>query len=449
MFNIFRVWLVALGVLLSGQSFAVDYYWYLNGAYNPSPNSFPDPTTACQAANFSSLTSSGWSVTFDHIEQYSLTVYRCWYKASLNGQAPVDKNYANANRAGSTCPPDTVYNSSTGLCDAPEQSLCEQAQGASTTYTVQVQFASSPPPDTVDVNGCLATFGGVMICGNQTDGTATCTGTATITGEETGGSTPIAGPATECTYNCTADFPQTESSELPCEPTTDPATGASVCTSESHFSEPGTMTCGTANGKLVCSENPKSRSQDKITEQTTTTSTNSDGSTSSSTTTTTSTTNCVGINGCTSSTKTETTSGGTNADGSPKPDATTCTGDACSAPEDLPEDEAASDLPSGDLTAPGERGNFADELAEMDQAIADSRADLRGKLDQMAELVTAQTQLSLSEGGGQLSCQIVPIAALGSSIEICFSEYEDELANLRWIILFLAAVLAFYIIFLR
>ena len=207
------------------------------------------------------------------------------------------------------------------------------------------------------------------------------------------------------------------------------------------------MTCGTANGDLVCTEDPKSRSQDKVTEQTTSTTTNADGSTSTTTTTTTSTTNCVGINGCTSSTTTETKTGGTNADGSAKPDTTSCTGESCAAPEDLPEDESGADLPSGSLAEPSERGNFDAELAEWDQLIADSRVDLRSKLDQMAELVTAETALSLSDTSGRLYCQSVPVA--GTTFDICLDDYQDELVGIKWILIFMATVLAFYIIFVR
>lgn len=433
MFNIFKFWLIALGVLLSGQSWAVSYYW----KFSWSATQFASAQVACES-EASSVTELV-NVTFNA----SGTVAYCNMRRISDGYT----SQLSVQRYGDSCPAGTEYNALTGGCDAPEQSLCEQAQGASANYKVPIPFADSPPPDTVDVNGCLATFGGVIICGNETDGSASCTGTATITGEETGGSTPIAGPATECTYNCTADFPQTESSELPCEPTTDPATGASVCTSESHFSEPGTMTCGTANGKLVCTENPKSRSQDKVTEQTTSTTTNSDGSTSTTTTTTTSKTDCVGINGCTSSTTTETKTGGTNADGSAKPDTTSCTGEGCTAPEDLPEDESGADLPSGSLAEPSERGNFDAELAEWDQLIADSRVDLRSKLDQMAELVTAETALSLSDTSGRLYCQSVPVA--GTTFDICLDDYQDELVGIKWILIFMATVLAFYIIFVR
>lgn len=207
------------------------------------------------------------------------------------------------------------------------------------------------------------------------------------------------------------------------------------------------MTCGTANGELVCSEDPKSRSQDKTVETTTSTTTNADGSTSTTTTTTTSKTDCVGINGCTSSTTTETKAGGTNADGSAKPDTTSCTGESCAAPEDLPEDESGADLPSGSLAEPSERGNFVAELAEWDQLIADSRVDLRSKLDQMAELVTAETALSLSDTSGRLYCQSVPVA--GTTFDICLDDYQDELVGIKWILIFMATVLAFYIIFVR
>lgn len=305
----------------ANAAFAADYYW--TNLYGQG--SFSDPLTACRS-------------THSSVESVGLNAAGTSASCYISGTSSIGQVY----RYGDSCPVNTTYNPQTGVCDASEQNLCEQAAGASTTYSVPVSFDGSPPPDEVDVNGCLAKFGGVITCGVKTDGSAYCTGTATITGEETSASSPVAGPAAECTFNCTADFPQSESSDLACDPVTDPATGASLCTSESHFSDPGTMNCGTANGELVCTENPKSRSQDKVVETKTETSTNPDGSTTTTTTTKTDTENCLGVNNCTTSTSTQTSTGGTNADGSTKPDSSSCVGAGCEAPEDMPEEPTSS-----------------------------------------------------------------------------------------------------------
>ncbi|WP_139231890.1 hypothetical protein [Azotobacter beijerinckii] len=431
----FKLWLAALGFLLFGQSvFAVDYYWTTQGY--ESKGHFSSPSSACSAVYTS--WSDGHLIKLT--KSYS-SLYYCDVRQSSNYYTLYVYRY------GDSCPSGATYNDATGSCDAPEQSLCQQAQGSKTIYWFETNLAS-PLPDSIDINGCVGKLSGILSCPVQSSGDGVCSGEFVITGDETAASIPVAGTGNDCSSNCEPPYPQTESTELPCDPVTDPATGAQVCTSESHFSEPGTSTC-TSSGSLVCVENPKSRSQDKTVETTTQQTANADGSTSTTTTTTTTKTDCLGIGGCTSTTSTETTSGGTKADGSTKPETVTCTGSGCQAPEDLPEDESASDLPSGELSEPSERGNFDAELAEWDQLIADSRVDLRSKLDQMAELVTAETSLSLSGTSGRLYCQSVNVPALGSSFELCLDEYQDELVGLKWILIFMASVLAFYIIFVR
>jgi len=344
----FFLFLLAFG----NSAFAEDFYWTGSSTYLGSTH-YPSASAVCDAyvqwynnVNAGSRTYS-YQMTFS-----SDTLVQCGLHFQVSGSTADNfDRYLPASRSGTSCPAGSTYNPATGACDSDNR--CLLAKGASTTYYVKTQLSSSPP-DQVDIGGCLAKFGGVITCRNTSNGFGVCTGTATITGEQTTATSPVAGTGTECSgTSCQSESPKTEKSEFPCEYSTDPATGVRVCTSETHFSEPGTSTCQSGGGALVCVEEPKSRSQDKTTNSKIEDSTNPDGSTTSKTTTTTSTSSCLGINNCTSTSSTETSTGGTNPDGSPKPSTSSCTGDGCAAPEDAPKEEEPKPSVSGeDCKAP-------------------------------------------------------------------------------------------------
>lgn len=412
---------------------ATDYYW--QGAYTHAYTG-STPASVCDQIYTSDMSAYQKSLYAYEALRVSDAQWNCRFYTISSGST---WNTFPVGRYGDSCTTGSTYNATTGACDS-ELNLCQQAKGASTSYYVKTQL-SADPPDQVDINGCLAQFGGVITCRNTTDGYGVCTGTATITGEQTTTSSPIAGdPATA------DDTPQVKSEELPCSPTTDPATGASVCTTESTFSQPGESTCGTVDGKLVCTEVVKSKSEDKVVQTKTQTAHNADGSTSKTTTTTTSKTSCVGINNCTSTTTTETKTGGTNADGSAKPDTSSCTGTGCTDPTKTDEEKAGEGLSSGELQKP-KQGNYDDALVEWDQKIADAKQEFKDKLAQIKELATASSALNLSGGGGQLPCPSFTV--WGMSVDLCVSDYSSELALIKWALLFIATVIAFYIIFLR
>lgn len=430
-----RLSLVVLFCLLGLPVFAANYTWKLTGTqlfYNGGIIASSPEQLCTQSQKYPNDGSAG--VLYDGYVLTSSSVGYCkGHNISTNAQFTV--NFA---RFGDSCPAGTTYNAATGACES--DNLCQQAIGASTNYYVKTQL-DADPPDQVDINGCLAQFGGVITCRNTTDGYGVCTGTATITGEQTTTSSPIAGdPATA------DDTPQVKSEELPCSPTTDPATGASVCTTQSTFSQPGESTCGTMDGKLVCTEVVKSKSDDKIVETKTQTTTNPDGSTTKTTTTTTAKTSCVGINNCTSTTTTETKTGGTNADGSAKPDTSSCTGTGCTDPTKTDEEKAGEGLSSGELQKP-KQGNYDDALVEWDQKIADAKQEFKDKLAKIKELATSSSALNLSAGGGQLPCPSFTV--WGMSVDLCVSDYSSELAAIKWALIFIATVIAFYIIFVR
>ncbi|MOA63820.1 hypothetical protein D3C78_1896840 [compost metagenome] len=67
----------------------------------------------------------------------------------------------------------------------------------------------------------------------------------------------------------------------------------------------------------------------------------------------------------------------------------------------------------------------------------------------MKAAVTATTSPTLSGGAGGLPCGEPITFGNGYSIDLCFSPYEGSLEGFKAFILFLAAVIAFYIVFVR
>ncbi|WP_439860992.1 hypothetical protein [Pseudomonas sp. MBLB4136] len=95
--------------------------------------------------------------------------------------------------------------------------------------------------------------------------------------------------------------------------------------------------------------------------------------------------------------------------------------------------------------APNERGSF--DLDAWDQKIEDAKLELSTLTNQFGDLFQGVTDLGLSGSGGQLACETFTVA--GKTHEICLSEYADQLSGIGAIIVFLAALLATYIIFIR
>ncbi|WP_339487820.1 hypothetical protein [Pseudomonas sp. EL_65y_Pfl2_R95] len=99
----------------------------------------------------------------------------------------------------------------------------------------------------------------------------------------------------------------------------------------------------------------------------------------------------------------------------------------------------------GAPVAPNERGTF--DLEEWDQKIDDTKAELSDLTNDFGELFKGATSLNLSGSGGQLYCESYVV--MGKSYELCLSKYANELSGIGLVILFLAALLAAYIIFVR
>ncbi|MGY4824854.1 hypothetical protein [Stutzerimonas chloritidismutans] len=428
----------------SPLTFAVDYFWYF-GSLSTATH-YSTPLEACNA-----------QATRNGSYSYGKTVGSINYSGTSANQAC--RGYTASGswtllspvyRSGDGCSGE--YDTVTGQCKLPEPNLCEAAAGAKTSYYVKTQLDSQPPA-IIDVNGCEATFGGIILCKNLTDGTATCSGTATITGKKTEvASGPVAGEGVECSgADCEKEAPQPIYETIPCDYTID-ENGYKVCTSAATYHKPGTTKCGEVNGTWTCVESPKSVSTDKKTDTKVEEIANPDGSTTVKQTDKTTVTTCEGIKNCTTKDSTTTKEGGTNPDGSPKGDSEKCTGDNCGVPDDLKEDVPGdeegegTDPVIGGLDKPGEPGNFDDANAQWDQKLEDAKLELSEKIGELGSLFQPIAEINLASGSGTIGCGET-FTVLGQSMAFCPGKYEKQLEVLAQVILFICALIALFIIF--
>ncbi len=430
-------------LFFSFNAFAVDYYWTVGGSTNGTQYSTAE--AVCKV-----LTGQAGFV-YKQTNFYVDSGARCIATVVSNGTA-IDRGYATRYGAGCTLP--NVYDTVLRSCLPPPPDLCKQAQGASTSYTVKTVLGSEPPT-TIDVNGCLATFGGVIVCGNNTKGEATCTGIATITGDKTLASSPTAGEGEQCSGDdCLKDAPQPTTEEKPCTLIVDPVSGSKTCVSLFSSEKPGTSKCSESGGSWVCVETPKSELIKKETETLIEEISNIDGSVDQKKTDTTDLTTCKGINNCTTKTSVTTSTGGRNPDGSDKGSTSTCVGSTCGSPsaisDEVAESEEEEEAPPSpvvdELVKPSEKGNFDDAAQEWDQKIADARDELKVKSEQIGDLFSPIAALNLSSGSASLPCT-ESFTVMGQTTSICLGRYEAQLLPLALAILFICALIALFIVF--
>lgn len=103
-------------VLASAQiAHADNYYWRFHSLGGDWPIRY-SADDACRTA-----TGIGW--TFSRTERYYDTLYLCYFK-NLEGH---EFQYYTANRGGTSCPEDSVYNMDTGACDCAEGGTVSEA----------------------------------------------------------------------------------------------------------------------------------------------------------------------------------------------------------------------------------------------------------------------------------------------------------------------------------
>lgn len=226
--------LLALTLMGWGQFvLADDYYWNYSGG---PTGGFSSPMAACSHR----VSSIGWSSP--RVLQIDPAYYRCYGRNPNSTPFPnTEQTAATINRHGTRCPPDTVLNTVTGICEAPKN--CSATSGKEVikaqTCTYDSKLKTTICEDQVDVDGCLFTAGGKKNCVTDiASGQYICTGSFYGSGQEAGqGSEP-----------CTD-----ESCTTPRDPDVPPADEQCVTNGDITIChKPQEEGCGSINGKEGC-----------------------------------------------------------------------------------------------------------------------------------------------------------------------------------------------------
>lgn len=345
--------LLPLSFFAQGVS-AVDYYWSTGGP----PGPMPTPSEVCEAIVSSSASLKPRGSYISHSLAFvSVTKYHCnysWYTFTTGTQ--VSNQYSVINRFGTTCPPGTNLDVSTGICTNPCTAKKDQLVTFKKTYTKEEFAAYTSPGDKGSSDSCELEYQTYQ-CGAAADGTGACWGVGKFTGDTATAGKPsfsncVPGPT------CTEPTVKFESSNDGSCTAKTVSGGVShyTCVSTDQMSQPGAMSCGMANGQVICSAAKPIPVSEKNTVNTTVDEvTNPDTSKTTTTKTDTTKTSCKGANGagCVTSTSNNTNTTNINADGTKGPESSNCTGSGCSAAEELPEEEEPEPSVSGDGVCAG------------------------------------------------------------------------------------------------
>lgn len=339
--------LVVLTGFYSAFSFAENYYWYMSGL----TGQYSSPIDAANA--FMAKNDAESSIYTNHRlgqtrwQNGGLQFQFCQLRDSIVGGSTQNNCWHTVYRGGTTCPPDTTYNATTGRCDSPEPDQCESTVGDVVHH--EFRFASlgsdgnpsADPPVTVCKSGCQYshTFGDFS--SKRDFGPP----------DQLVGSFEYKGNGVSCTPSAN------DPSVFDQPPAKDPVTKAPEyatsndcsgwetqpdgtlkrnCTANTSYKDEGQVECkgGTAgsgfSSSVTCtpSKNKPPQKSETNVEQETTKKDNPDGSSETTTKTDTTKTECKGTKPCESSSKTETESENTDPDGNSTKNGN-CVGDGC------------------------------------------------------------------------------------------------------------------------
>ncbi|HHK4740216.1 TPA: hypothetical protein ACXLCJ_005287 [Pseudomonas aeruginosa] len=100
----------------------------------------------------------------------------------------------------------------------------------------------------------------------------------------------------------------------------------------------------------------------------------------------------------------------------------------------------------GGLKEP-KQGSFDKTIKEYDDAIAKAQKDFRELQGKFESVLASKFDIHLGTGGGSLPCW--DFTALGQRYDVCLTQYAQELSVIRYVVLFIAAILAGWIVFYR
>ncbi|WP_430318745.1 hypothetical protein [Pseudomonas nitroreducens] len=89
-------------------------------------------------------------------------------------------------------------------------------------------------------------------------------------------------------------------------------------------------------------------------------------------------------------------------------------------------------------------GSWTDALKEWDGKVTEAQKEFKEKIKQNADSLKGVFDLNLGEGGGALPCDSFTVWK--TSVSLCFTPYEDKLVYLKYALMFMASVLAAFIV---
>lgn len=407
-----RVLGIVLGVLLSAvllpsMAQAEDDYYYWSVS-DKGTSTGATPREACEARFSARGYGSVDSVTIAPSTRAKCDHFR-------EGQSPITRY---AYRYGNSCPPDTTYNSETGGCEAGcadtiGTPLFVRGDNAIVINSNGTNYVASQAPASICSMGCsfepASSFASSCYLVSGSTNTGYCNYIVEGTGDSCSGSNLIPGDTSGDPLNPPPE--PTDPNAPPPEP--DPCHGVpgyewngTTCVK----SETGGGDDGSGDGGDGSGDGSGDGGGDGSGGGTGGGSSGGDGS---------------GGDGSGGDGDGSGSGGGGSGDGG-------CTGDECGGGE------------GGGLNQP-EKGNFDDAIAEYDQKITDTLAEIKDQSGQFGSLIEQILAIPLNSGNAVLPCFEADIA--GRTVGFCLSDNAEQLALLRNIILFLATVIALFIIF--
>jgi len=391
----------------SHPAFSAEIVWT---AHDRAVGTGSSPTAACtDLARQRSLGNEKWTLTSAQI--VTTTHYKCLFDVT-DVRYPSYKTTTDspAYRSGDTCPSGQELNSATGLCetdcsDTVGESLLVRGQDSVVVNSNGTNYVASQAPESICVSSCgyapASSFAaGCYLLAGSTD-TGYCNYIVEGTGDSCSGFNLIPADTSGDPLNPSTD---------PTDPEDDPCHGVPG------YEWNGTTCVKNDGGGDGEGDGSGDGSGDGDGDG------DGDGSGDGS--------DGGGSDGSGGSGDGDGSSGGGGSGGGNG--GGDCSGDDCGPGE------------GGGLSAP-EKGNFDEAISYYEAEIEYTLSDIKDRSAQFSNLIIDKVDVNLSTGNASLPC--FNASVLGKSLNICFSDYTNELSVMRNLLLFLAAVIALYIIF--
>lgn len=440
--------LILLALFFAQSASAANYYWANGGSAH-----YLTPAEYC-AAERQQYPLPGWATVGPVLVSGNQAT--CTMCVSGDCSPTGIRTKSTATRYGDACPTSSTYNETTGVCDVDP--VCPAAgTNKLVAFTCDCSGKYCTNPSSFSFEGCgyeknlvITQFNNSTVRPDPIDPkNSTCTGVATSTG------LPLApsDSSPELCEKCAAPLPEETAEQPSCvthnahEFCPDPAQpncgtrdGQAYCFNE-------TDACGEFNGQMMCIPSSGGRTCSYAAGEYT----------------------CVDktTGKVISSTSSDHPSNGGNGDGNDTNDAqapgavVTAGGGSAQGSDQGATNKAIADLQGAltdrldgisdllgegeptakNINAPTETGSL--DLDEWDEKIEQAKVELKQSSEGIGDLMNAANNWIITGSGGSLSCFVEDWGRM------CLADYQDQLIGIRYVLIFMASILAIYIIFIR